>query len=64
LFLLGKTAAFMPGFLGPLAEFAGLDSHIDNLAKGVLDSRDLLYFASLICAFLYLCVQRLQARKF
>jgi len=64
LFLLGKTAPFLPGFLGAAAEYAGLDSHVENLAKGVLDSRDLVYFASLVFAFLYLAVQRLQTRRF
>ncbi len=64
LFLLGKAAPMLPGSLATFADYAGIDSHIDNLAKGVLDSRDLLYFASLIFAFLYLAVQRLGARRF
>ena len=54
----------MPGWLGTLADYAGIDSHIENLGKGVVDSRDLLYFFSLIFGFLYLTVQRLGARKF
>jgi len=64
LFLMGKSAALLPGSLGNVVGYLGLDSHIDNLAKGVLDSRDLVYFASLISAFLYLAVQRLQSRRF
>jgi ABC-2 type transport system permease protein len=64
LYLLGKTAPLMPGALGTLADCVGIDSHIDNLAKGVLDSRDLVYFVSLIFGFLYLTVQRLGARRF
>ena len=64
LFLLGKTAGLLPAGLSTVAEYLGLDSHVENLAKGVLDSRDLLYFASLAFAFLSLTVQRLQARRF
>ncbi|MBI5240164.1 MAG: ABC transporter permease subunit [Elusimicrobia bacterium] len=64
LFLLGKSAALLPGGLGNLVGYLGLDSHVDNLAKGVLDSRDLVYFASLVSAFLYLTVQRLRSRRF
>jgi ABC-2 type transport system permease protein len=64
LFILGKSASLLPGGLSTIAEYVGLDSHIDNLSKGVLDSRDLVYFASLVFAFLYLAVQRLQARRF
>ena len=64
LFIPGKSAGLWPGFLATAAEYAGLDCHVDNLAKGVLDSRDLVYFASLIFAFLYLCAARLRARRF
>jgi ABC-2 type transport system permease protein len=63
LFLIGKTAGLLPGMSGTLAAYLGVDSHLDNLAKGVLDTRDLAYFASLIAAFLYLTVQRLQSRR-
>jgi len=64
LFLMGKMSGLLPGSLGTMAEYLGLDSHVENLAKGVLDSRDLVYFASLVFAFLYLTVQRLQTRRF
>jgi ABC-2 type transport system permease protein len=64
LFILGKSTALLPGGIGAAVEYLGLDSHLDNLAKGVLDSRDLAYFASLVFAFLYLTVQRLQNRRF
>lgn len=64
LFLLGKMAGLMPGGLAVIADYLGLDSHVETLAKGVLDSRDLFYFASLALAFLYLSVQRLHARRF
>ncbi|MCX5794250.1 MAG: ABC transporter permease [Elusimicrobia bacterium] len=64
LFILGKMAGLLPGGLGTAVAYLGLDSHLENLAKGVLDSRDLVYFASLVFAFLYLTVQRLQTRRF
>ncbi|MBI4375683.1 MAG: ABC-2 transporter permease [Elusimicrobia bacterium] len=63
-FVCGKFAGLLPGPLGGLAEFVGVDSHLSNMAKGVLDTRDLLYFLSVIAAFLYLTVERLQARRF
>lgn len=64
LFVLGKSAPLWPGALAAVAEYGGLDSHLDNLAKGVLDTRDLVYFASLVAGFLTLAVARLQARRF
>lgn len=62
-FAAGKLAPYAPGPLGRLADFLGCDSHVDSMAKGVIDTRDLLYFATMTCAFLYLTVQRLQARR-
>ena len=63
LFAAGKLAAFAPGALTGLADFIGIDSHIDNLAKGVFDSRDFLYFASVSYSFLYMTVARLETRR-
>ncbi len=47
LFLLGKMLALAPDMLVPVVEFLAMDSHYANLVKGVVDSRDLLYFLSL-----------------
>ncbi|MBI5623021.1 MAG: ABC transporter permease subunit [Elusimicrobia bacterium] len=62
-FMAGNLARFAPGAASTLMEFVGVDSHLDTLAKGVLDTRDLLYFASITFAFLYLTVVRLQSRR-
>ncbi|MBI4679267.1 MAG: ABC transporter permease subunit [Elusimicrobia bacterium] len=62
-FIAGNLARFTPGPAATLLEFVGLDAHLDTLAKGVLDSRDILYFASVTFAFLYLTVRRLQSRR-
>lgn len=64
LFAADKLSNFAPAPLSSLIEFIGIDSHLRTLSKGVLDTRDLLYFASLTFAFLYLTVQRLRTRKF
>ena len=62
-FMAGNLARFSPEFMASILEFVGVDAHLDTLAKGVLDSRDLLYFASVTFGFLYLTVQRLQTRR-
>jgi len=36
-----------------------MDFHYQNISKGVLDSRDLLYFGSLVSFFLLLTQRRL-----
>jgi ABC-2 type transport system permease protein len=40
-------------------EMLGMDFHYQSVSKGVLDSRDLVYFASLMVFFLFLTQRRL-----
>lgn len=63
-FFLGQFYSLLPGPLARLADFIGVVSHMDTLAKGVFDLRDLFYFCSLTGVFLYLAVQRLSTRRF
>ncbi len=63
-FIAGHLSRFAPPAVAPIIEFIGSDSHLDTLAKGVLDTRDILYFASVTFGFLYLTAQRLSARRF
>jgi len=41
----------------------GIRAHYDSISRGVLDTRDLLYFLSLIGLFLYLTKLNLESRK-
>lgn len=50
---------FMPQSLATLAEYASVSFHLDNMARGVVDSRDVVYYASLIGGALFLAVQSL-----
>lgn len=63
LFMFGKILPFIPQGLLPLLEFLGIDSHFENLAKGVIDSRDLLYFFSIIIFSIALANYFLGSRK-
>lgn len=45
-FLIGKAGQFMPGVPGLLTAFLGVDQHLEAFQRGVLDSRDVLYFLS------------------
>ncbi len=55
--LVDKLLFFLPEKALPLAQSLGADHHFQNAAKGVIDSRDLLYFVSL--TFLALAATRL-----
>jgi len=63
LFLLGKVRTFVPLWLTPVTEFLGFDAHLDNLSRGIVDTRDLLYYLSLPGYFLYLAYLNLYARR-
>jgi gliding motility-associated transport system permease protein len=59
LFALGKVGDLMPLRLSPLTDYLGLDAHLASLSRGVLDTRDLLYYASGTGLFLFLAQVRL-----
>lgn len=58
-----QFAIFLPAQIVNLVEFLGTSSHFDAVSRGVLDSRDLLYFASLTALFLFLTVQNCNDRR-
>jgi ABC-2 type transport system permease protein len=62
--LVGQMTEFVPGFLSRAADFAGIMSHISTMSRGVLDFRDVAYFATTIGFFLYLTVVKLSTRRF
>jgi ABC-2 type transport system permease protein len=43
-------------------EMLGIDFHYRSVSRGLLDSRDLIYFASLIFLFLFITEKKLQKR--
>ena len=48
LFLVDKVIMFAPGFLVGILEYLGVEYHFQNFTRGVIDSKDLVYFASVI----------------
>jgi len=62
-FMLDKVLMYAPeGFVSTL-EFLGADYHYSNIARGVIDSRDLIYFFSLLGFSLLLATTSLERRK-
>lgn len=43
-------------------EMAGIDFHYHNISKGVIDTRDVVYFGSIICFFLFVTHRNLIRR--
>jgi len=63
LFLFGKVLPFVPEKLQPIISFLSTDTHFENVSRGVIDSRDVLYYASVIVVSLLIATTSLQSRK-
>lgn len=51
------------GSIVAVCEYISLLSHFNNVTRGVIDSRDVIYYASVIALFLYLNIKNIEARK-
>jgi ABC-2 type transport system permease protein len=65
LLLIGIAPIYMNalGSIVAVCEYVSLLSHFNNVTRGVIDSRDVIYYASVIILFLYLNVKNIEARK-
>ncbi|MGM0441410.1 MAG: Gldg family protein [Elusimicrobiota bacterium] len=52
-FIMGKITQVIPEYIRPVVSYMGIDSHWENLSRGVIDLRDIVYFLSLITFFIY-----------
>ncbi len=64
-FIVGNPFVTMasPSFLVPVLSYLGLGNHFESISRGVIDTRDLIYYASVIGFFLFLNVCSLGSRK-
>jgi ABC-2 type transport system permease protein len=53
----------LPHVLVPLFEYLGLGSHFESIGRGVIDSRDIIYYLSVISFFLYLTYVSIENKK-
>ena len=62
LWLVDKITIFLPTKLGFL-EYLGTDFHFRNISRGIIDSRDLIYFISIIVISILLTTKILDDRR-
>jgi ABC-2 type transport system permease protein len=53
----------LPMSLAPVLQFLSVSYHFENIARGVLDTRDLLFYLSWMFFMLYLAHRTLESRK-
>jgi ABC-2 type transport system permease protein len=54
---------YLPGSMAGFVGYLGIDTHSRNFSRGILDTRDVLYFASLIFLMLYATVRIVESRR-
>lgn len=62
-FLMDWMLVFIPHSFSGLIQYLSIDFHLSNMSRGVIDSRNLIYFFSVMGFFLFLTHQTLTARK-
>ena len=75
-FILGITICFIlliigtdyvllrtPNWLFPIFSYLGLGEHYSSILRGVIDSRNIIYYLSIIGFFLYLSASAVESRK-
>ncbi len=64
-FIIGAdfVVARSPQFMQPTMQFLGLGSHFYNVAKGVIDTKDIIYYGSFIFLFLWLNTRVIEGRS-
>lgn len=62
-FLLNYTSTLLSGWAAAFIRYWGVEVHFDSLARGVLDSRDILYWLSGTIFFLSACLVVVRSRR-
>lgn len=62
-FASGFVLSQVPSAILPLVQFLSFETHFNNLARGVIDSRDLIFYGSSVALFLHVAVFGLERRR-
>jgi ABC-2 type transport system permease protein len=63
LYLFGRVVQIVPPTLQPLVAFLSIDNHFEAISRGVIDSRDVFYYLSVIAISLVVATVSLESRK-
>jgi len=61
--ILGWSADYAGGSIGRVLQFLSILEHNDSFSKGVLDTKDLLYYVNFTALALFLTLRSLEARR-
>ena len=63
LYLFGRLVQIVPEALQPIVSFLSIDGHFENIGRGVIDSRDVIYYLSLTGTCLLIATTSLESRR-
>ncbi len=63
MYLFGRLTQFVPPAWQPIVSFLSIDGHFENISRGVIDTRDVLYYFSVIGVSLLISTLALESRK-
>jgi ABC-2 type transport system permease protein len=61
--IFGFLAQYFPGFFGRMLDYLSLTSHYQSISRGVVDTRDLIYFISIVFIGLFAAETALAKRN-
>ena len=62
-FLMDKLLVFVPPGIAGLIQYLSTEFHLSNMSRGVIDTRNIVYFGSVIGFFLFMTTRVLESRK-
>ncbi|MDK9700821.1 MAG: ABC transporter permease [bacterium] len=62
-FMFDKVLMYVPPVMGSVLQYLAIDYHFENIGRGVIDTRNILYYLSLIVVMLGASVAVLEGRK-
>jgi ABC-2 type transport system permease protein len=63
LYLLGRLTQFLPEGLQRLVAYLSIDGHFENIGRGVIDTRDIIYYLSVMGVSLLIATLSLESRR-
>jgi ABC-2 type transport system permease protein len=63
LFIFGQVNQYAPEWIAPVLAFLSMGNHFESLSRGVIDSRDVIYYVSVMVVSLVIATVSLESRK-
>jgi ABC-2 type transport system permease protein len=63
LFIFGQIVHYAPDWLAPVLSFLSMGNHFESLSRGVVDSRDVVFYLSVMVVSLVIATASLESRK-